>query len=105
MAGAKPAPKRPPDVPVPSTELELAIAKVMQSLQPGDVLSYGDVAAEAGNPGAARAVGRFLRVFEGYPWWRVVNAKGRLVPGNEVLQAKLLAKEGVATKSGHVVAG
>lgn len=87
----------------PSTEFELAIAAVLDDLGPGDIISYGDVAAEAGFPGAARAVGRFLRVYEGYPWWRVVNAKGRLVPGHEVRQTKLLAAEGVATRNGYVV--
>ena len=30
-----------------------------------------------------------------YPWWRVVNASGRLVPGHEAEQARRLRTEGV----------
>ena len=65
-------------------------------LRPGDVTTYGEVAAEAGHPRAARAVGRILAESDGgYPWWRVVNSNGRLVPGHETQQAKRLRAEGV----------
>ena len=37
------------------------------------------------------------------PWWRVVTAAGRLVPGNERRHAQLLRREGVAVRDGHVV--
>ncbi|RZV47825.1 MAG: MGMT family protein, partial [Acidimicrobiia bacterium] len=68
---------------------EAAIA-VLRGLEPGEVVSYGEVAEQAGFPGAARAVGNLLKQTEGLPWWRVVNANGRLVPGGEDRQAKLL---------------
>ena len=55
------------------TPLETAIARVLDDLGPGDVMTYGEIAEEAGFPGRARAVGRFLKVHEGYPWWRVVD--------------------------------
>ena len=84
------------------TALEHAIADVMRSLEPGDVVTYGEVAEEAGYPGRARAVGRFLKHHEGYPWWRVVNSVGRLVPGNEQRQTELLAAEGVAVADGRI---
>ena len=78
------------------TELESAIARVLDGLEPGDVVTYGEVALEAGWPGRSRAVGRFLSEHGGgFPWWRVVNASGRLVPGNEVEQARRLRAEGV----------
>ncbi|MFN3217555.1 MAG: MGMT family protein [Acidimicrobiales bacterium] len=89
----------------PSAELtpfERAIAAVIQTVPAGQVISYGEVAAEAGYPGAARAVGSFLRRHDGYPWWRVVTASGRLVPGEEVRQQALLAAEGVVVVDGHV---
>jgi methylated-DNA-protein-cysteine methyltransferase related protein len=86
------------------TPLEKAIAQVLESLVEGDVVTYGEVAAEAGFPGRARAVGRFLAdQGDGYPWWRVVTASGRLVPGNEVEHARRLGAEGVETADGHVV--
>ncbi len=77
-------------------DLERAVAAVLRSLQPGDVVTYGEVALEAGWPGRSRAVGRLLSTSGGaYPWWRVVNAAGRLVPGHEADQARHLAAEGV----------
>ena len=84
--------------------LEEAVTAVLAGTTAGDVLTYGEVAAEAGRPGAARAVGRVLSRSEGLPWWRVVTASGRLVPGHEAEQARLLGAEGVATRDGHVVA-
>ncbi len=84
------------------TPFEEAVAAVLGRLRPGDVVSYGEVAAEAGHPGAHRAVGRFLRDHDGYPWWRVVTASGRLVPGHEDEQARLLAAEGVVVRGGRV---
>ena len=72
------------------------VLSVLRSLRPGDVVTYGDVAEEAGHPGAARAVGRVLsRSDEALPWWRVVNASGRLAPGKEPEQARRLRAEGV----------
>lgn len=71
------------------------IERVIAALVPGEVVSYGDVARTAGFPGRARFVGRILAESEGLPWWRVVDASGRLVPGAEERQAALLASEGV----------
>jgi methylated-DNA-protein-cysteine methyltransferase-like protein len=78
------------------------VVAVIGRLQPGEVASYGDVAAEAGYPGAARAVGSVLAHCDGVPWWRVVMASGRLAPGKEVTQARLLRKEGVRVSNGRV---
>ena len=78
------------------TELQAAIARVLDGLEPGDVVTYGEVALEAGWPGRSRAVGRVLSESGGaFPWWRVVNASGRLVPGHEAEQARRLRAEGV----------
>ena len=65
------------------TPFEEAVADVLAGLGVGDVVTYGEVAAEAGYPGAARAVGRFLATREGQPWWRVVTGTGRLVPQHD----------------------
>jgi len=78
------------------TEFEEAVAKVLDTVGPGEVVTYGEVAAEAGFPGAARAVGRFLAEHgSDHPWWRVVNVSGRLVPGHEATHARRLRAEGV----------
>lgn len=79
------------------------VAAVVDAIPAGEVLAYGEVAAEAGHPGAARAVGTFLRTSEGHPWWRVVAANGRLVPGNEVEHTRRLRAEGVTVVDGRVV--
>jgi methylated-DNA-protein-cysteine methyltransferase-like protein len=87
------------------TRFEQAVSAVIHSLGPGDVVTYGEVAAEAGFPGAARAVGRLLATGgDGVPWWRVVTATGRLVPGHEVTHAARLRAEGVEVVDGHVAA-
>ena len=79
-----------------------AVTRVIESLAPGEVAAYGEIATEAGYPGAARAVGNLLKTVPGLPWWRVVNAAGRLAPGNEVEQARLLRAEGVRVVKGRV---
>jgi methylated-DNA-protein-cysteine methyltransferase-like protein len=85
------------------TPFEEAVEGVLRGLRPGEVVTYGEVAAEAGYPGAARAVGRILAASDGaYPWWRVVTATGRLVPGHEPEHARRLRAEGVAVVDGRV---
>jgi methylated-DNA-protein-cysteine methyltransferase related protein len=80
-----------------------AVVAVIAATRPGDVLTYGEVAAEAGFPGAARAVGALLaRSPAGLPWWRIVTASGRLAPGAEREHARRLRAEGVAVRDGHV---
>lgn len=77
---------------------------VVDSIEAGDIMTYGEVAAEAGKPGAARAVGGILRRHgDGHPWWRVVAANGRLVPGGEARHRKELRREGVPVKDNRVV--
>jgi methylated-DNA-protein-cysteine methyltransferase related protein len=68
----------------------------------GRVASYGAVARAAGAEGAARAVGRVLAALPDgadLPWWRVVDARGRITlpgwGGGASLQRALLAAEGV----------
>jgi len=78
---------------------------VIRALRPGEVVSYGEVAARAGFPGAARAVGNLLSrapAASGLPWWRVVRAGGWLGAGHRVRQAELLAAEGVLVVGGRI---
>ncbi|MGH7723494.1 MAG: MGMT family protein [Candidatus Dormibacteria bacterium] len=76
---------------------------VVAALDVGEVATYAEVALRAGHPGAARAVGWVLAHSEGLPWWRVVNASGRLTPGHERAQARHLAREHVAVCANRVV--
>ncbi|MDQ1394885.1 MAG: methylated-DNA-protein-cysteine methyltransferase related protein [Acidimicrobiaceae bacterium] len=90
-----PAPALPPD-------FRSRVVAVVAGLAPGEVVSYGDVAAEAGYPGAARGVGAVLAHSDGLPWWRVVMSTGHLAPGKEVEQARRLRAEGVPVARGRV---
>ena len=79
------------------------IIDVIRSLREGEVVTYGDIAEDAGYPKLSRLVGRILAVTdEELPWWRVVNAAGRLVPGHEREQSALLKAEGITVRDGHV---
>lgn len=89
--------------PDPDAGFPERVAAVMAALCPGEVVSYGEVAAAAGSPGAARAVGRMLRELDDVPWWRVVRADGRLTAPDTAEQARLLAAEGVAVRRGRAV--
>ena len=81
-----------------------AVRSVVRSVPPGEVITYGEIALEAGYPKQARAVGRVLAMGDDdLPWWRVVNAAGRLAPGHEHEHRRRLAAEGVTfTPSGRV---
>lgn len=73
------------------------VRRVIGSLRAGEVVTYGEVAREAGFSGAARAVGTLLaREGEDLPWWLIVTSTGRLVPGHEIEHAARLRAEGVA---------
>ena len=79
------------------------ILAVVRSLTPGEVVTYGDIAEDAGYPKLSRLVGRLLAITDDdLPWWRVVNAAGRLVPGHEREQTALLRGEGVTVVEGRV---
>ena len=72
----------------------------------GRVATYGDVAAAAGVPRAARAVGNIMKGcgVAGVPCHRVVAAGGRLggYGGSEALKRSLLAAEGVTVSGTRI---
>jgi methylated-DNA-protein-cysteine methyltransferase-like protein len=80
------------------------ILDVIRSIGEGEVVTYGDIAEDAGYPKQSRLVGRLLSTSTDpdLPWWRVVNAAGRLVPGNEREQSARLRSEGVTVRDGKV---
>jgi len=85
------------------TAFEDAVTDVISRLEPGDLVTYGEVAAEAGHPGAGRAVGTLLRTSAAdIPWWRVVGSGGYLRSPDWARQARLLADDGVLVVKGRV---
>ena len=77
------------------------IAAVISAVPAGRVATYGQVAAMAGNPKAARQVVRVLNAWStrrGLPWYRIVNREGRIsLPrgGGYEEQRSLLEREQV----------
>ncbi len=86
------------------TEFQQAIVLAVNKLKPGEVVSFGDIAARAGRPTASRAVGNLLaRVPADLPWWRVVYSDGRLPPCNPTVQADHLEQEKVMLNAFRVI--
>ena len=76
-------------------DFEQAVLDVVASIPSGETMTYGEVATDAGFPGAARAVGSLLRTTAAdVPWWRVVAAGGKLTAPSWERQADRLAIEG-----------
>ena len=81
------------------------VTAVLRALGEGEVVSYGDVAEDAGFPGRSRAVGALLSAAgdrHELPWWRVVRSDGRLATDPSAGQAALLRAEGVTVQAGRV---
>ena len=59
------------------------VLDVVDSIEPGSVMSYGDVAEYLGQ-GGPRQVGRVMAQWGGgVAWWRIVHADGSLLAGHE----------------------
>lgn len=59
------------------------VLSVAERIPPGQVMTYGDVAEFTGR-GGPRQVGRVMALYgSAVPWWRVVRADGRPLPGHE----------------------
>ena len=76
------------------------VIEIIKRIPEGKVVTYGQVAALAGNPRGARQVVRILHSSsrkEGLPWHRVINSKGliSLTGGGYDIQRSLLESEGV----------
>ena len=80
------------------------IRRVIAEIPRGKVATYGQVAARAGFPGAARMSVWALQRSDGLPWHRVVSAGGRIaLPGEEGREQHLrLELEGVTFRGGRV---
>lgn len=75
------------------------VYQLMRDLPDDKVTTYGDLAAMAGSPRAARIVGGIAHQGpEGLPWHRLVNAQGGLAigfPGGQAAQRQLLEQDGI----------
>ena len=78
--------------------------EVIARVPRGKVITYGQVAEQAGFPGAARQAVWSLRGARGLPWHRVVAAGGRIaLPGIQGQEQRLrLESEGVTFRGARV---
>jgi O-6-methylguanine DNA methyltransferase len=84
------------------------VLAVVSKIPKGKVLTYGRVASLAGAPGAARAVGAFMKANYNLqvPCHRVVRADGSIGEynrGGREAKKKLLVKEGVNVRGDKVI--
>jgi methylated-DNA-[protein]-cysteine S-methyltransferase len=81
-----------------ATSFRARVLSAVRAIPVGRVSTYGDVAARAGRPGAARAVGNIMRDCHdpSVPCHRVVAAGGQLggYGGREDVKRYLLEREG-----------
>ena len=82
------------------------VLSTVRRIPPGRVATYGDVAALAGRPRAARAVGNIMRECRrrDVPCHRVIAAGGHLggYGGSEFLKRSLLAAEGIVVSGSRI---
>lgn len=85
------------------------IYEAVKQIPRGNVATYGQIAALAGNPRMSRAVGNALHKNpdpDGIPCYRVVNSKGELADefafGGKDIQKDLLEADGIEVKNGKV---
>jgi O-6-methylguanine DNA methyltransferase len=81
------------------TPFTAKVLAAVRRIPPGKVATYGDIAALAGRPRAARAVGNIMRECRdpGVPCHRVIGAGGTLggYGGNLQVKRELLRTEGL----------
>ncbi|MEN3583174.1 MGMT family protein [Streptomyces sp. ZYX-F-203] len=70
------------------------VLDLVERIPAGRVMTYGDVAEWLGE-GGPRQVGRVMSHYGGgVPWWRVVRADGRPLPGREREAGRRYREEG-----------
>ncbi len=78
------------------------VLDLVDTIPPGRVLAYSDVAAMLGE-GGPRAVGTVMARFgSGVPWHRVVRADGRPAAGHEQEALRRLEAEGAVLRGTRV---
>jgi methylated-DNA-[protein]-cysteine S-methyltransferase len=90
----------------PAGPFTARVLAVVRRIPAGRVASYGEIAALAGRPRAARAVGNIMRTCSrpDVPCHRVIAAGGRLggYGGSEMMKRALLVAEGITVSGGRV---
>ena len=89
------------------TDFTEQVLEIIKNIPFGRVMTYGQIAAYAGNPRGARQVSRILSsMSQKYqlPWHRVINSKGGISLTGEpgFTQGELLSMEGVTVQNKQI---
>lgn len=82
-------------------DFTLKVIQTIRNIPAGKVMTYGQIADQAGSPRAARQVARLLHSMSAkydLPWHRVINAEGAISLQNkehQLMQREKLQSEGV----------
>jgi alkylated DNA nucleotide flippase Atl1 len=83
----------------PLSDFASRVLDVAESIPPGQVMSYGDIAEYLGE-GGPRQVGRVMALWGGgVAWWRVIHADGSLLAGHERVALARYREEGTPMRS------
>ncbi len=76
------------------------VLDVVDSIPPGRVMSYGDIAEYLGAGLGPRQVGRVMSVYGGaVAWWRVIHSDGTPAPGHDSRAVAHYLAEGTPLRS------
>lgn len=91
------------------THFTQAVIEIIQNIPSGKVMTYGQIALQAGHPKGARQVVRILHSMSkahNLPWHRVVNKSGVIgikEPAGYLHQKELLLGEGVVFSCEEII--
>jgi alkylated DNA nucleotide flippase Atl1 len=84
----------------PITDFASHVLDVVDSIPPGMVMSYGDIAEYLAVGRGPRQVGRVLAVYgSAVPWWRVIHSDGTPAPGHDETALARYLDEGTPLRS------
>ena len=84
----------------PLDDFPSRVLDVVDSIPPGRVMSYGDIAEYLGVGPGPRQVGRVMSVYGGaVAWWRVIHSDGTPAPGHDSKALRHYLAEGTPLRS------
>jgi alkylated DNA nucleotide flippase Atl1 len=89
-----------PQDPPPLDDFSSRVLDVVDSIPPGRVMSYGDIAEYLAAGLGPRQVGRVMSVYGGaVAWWRVIHSDGTPAPGHDSKALRHYLAEGTPLRS------
>jgi alkylated DNA nucleotide flippase Atl1 len=86
--------------PPPVDDFASSVLDVVDSIPPGRVMSYGDIAEYLGSGPGPRQVGRVMATYGGaVAWWRVIHSDGTPAPGHDSVAVQHYLAEGTPLRS------